>query len=174
MNDQSHTGAAHSTSDLILARRGKRILSTVFDAVITALAVMLVTLASGQFEEAAPYLNNTIEIRVAAIIVLTYCSLHGYPLLRSSQTLGKKLFRLQIVTAERDSNKAATESVQRAGPIQLAVRASTLLLLVFIPIVGLWLQALHLLDAVLLFTKPRRALHDYIARTTVIDLTHRS
>ncbi len=163
-------------SKQILASRGKRILSTLFDALITAAAVVLVTLASGQFEVAEPYLNNTIGLRVAVTITLTYCALHGYTLWRSSQTLGKKLFELQVVQHQpsRTANSITRQSTalpRRAHLPQLALRSSALLALVFIPDAGIWLQGLHLLDAAALFTSDRRTLHDYIARTSVIDLT---
>lgn len=141
------------------ASRKQRLLATLFDATITAALVVFITLASGQFEIAAPYLDGTLVLRACSIVVVSYLLLHLVPLIRSGQTLGKKLFGLQIVRGER----AATLP-------RLLLRAGALLALAFIPVVGLWLQLLHLVDLALVLLPAKQALHDRISGTRVVQL----
>ena len=157
-----------STAPENLALRRTRIAATAVDALITAALVIFLTLASGVFEVAAPYLENKLAIYVAALVVAGYVLLHGIPLWRSSQTIGKKLFKLQVVN--HDTLAASSDRQVRAPLWRLALRASALLILVFVPVIGLWLQALHLLDGALLFTSSRRTLHDRISGTSVITI----
>jgi len=144
------------------ATRLRRLGATAIDAVITVLMVVFVTLASGVFEVPGPYLNDTTMLWAAALVVLSYVVLHGWTLLRSSQTLGKKLLGLQVVEQH---------SFARASILRLALRASCVWLLIFVPVIGMWLQLTHALDAAVLLLDKRQALHDRVAQTRVIDLT---
>ena len=140
--------------------RMMRIAATAFDALVTAATVLFLTLASGQFEVAAPYLDGTLVVRAASLIIGSYLLLHGVLLLRSSQTVGKKLLRLQIVRGP-----------QPAPFWRLMIRAGALLSLAFIPVVGYALQGLHLVDIVFFLLPAGLALHDRISGTQVVSLT---
>jgi len=148
----------HSTSTKP-ATKVRRITATLIDALITAALVVFATLASGQFEVAAPYLDGTLVLRAVGLVIGSYLLLHGLFLLRSGQTLGKKLLGLQIVTGE-----------QPAPFWRLMIRAGALLSLAFIPVVGYALQALHLIDVVLFLLPSGLALHDRISGTEVVSL----
>jgi len=138
------------------ATRSRRIAATLVDAIITAALVVFLTLASGQFEVAAPYIDGTLVIRATLLVIISYLLLHGVFLLRSGQTMGKKWLGLQIVTNNRPA------------PLwRLMIRAATLLSLAFIPVIGYFLQALHLLDIVLFLLPNGLALHDRISGTKV-------
>lgn len=154
----------HKTSTAMLpatvpATKTRRIMATLIDALITAVLVVFATLASGQFEVAAPYLDGTLVLRAVGLVIGSYLLLHGVFLLRSGQTVGKKLLRLQIVTGN-----------QPAPFWRLMIRAGTLLSLAFIPVVGYALQALHLVDIVLFLLPAGLALHDRISGTNVVGL----
>jgi len=145
------------------AAKMRRIAATGIDAIITAGLVVLLTLVSGQFEVAAPYLDGTLVLRATLLVIGSYLLLHGIFLLRSAQTLGKKILGLQIVT----DNQAA--------PFwRLMVRAGALLSLAFIPVVGYPLQALHLVDILLFLLPAGLALHDRLSGTEVVRLVARS
>ena len=151
------TAALSATS---YATKKRRIAATLIDALITAALVIFITLASGQFEVAAPYLDGTLILRATLIVIGSYLLLHGYFLLRASQTLGKKFFGLQIVT-----NK------QPAPFWRLMVRAGALLSLAFIPIIGYASQVVHVVDIILFLLPAGIALHDRVSGTEVIKLT---
>ena len=135
----------------------RRIGATLFDAIVTAAFVLLLTLASGQFEVAGPYIDGTLVLRATLLVIASYVLLHGLALHQSSQTLGKKLFGLQIVA----NNKPA--------PLwRLMIRAGLLLSLAFIPVIGYSLQLLHLVDLVLFLLPGGLALHDRVSGTNVV------
>ena len=150
---------AQHISPIQPATKLRRVAATLIDALITAALVVFATLASGQFEVAAPYLDGTLVLRAAALVIGSYLLLHGVFLFRSGQTIGKKILGLQIVTGNHP-----------APFWRLLIRAGTLLSLAFIPVVGYALQALHLVDIVLFLLPAGLALHDRISGTQAISL----
>ena len=140
----------------IPATRKRRCAATLIDALITAALVILLTLASGQFEVPGPYLNNTLLPRAAGLVVVGYLLLHGFTLWSSSQTLGKKLLGLQIMHNETP-----------ARFLRLLIRASALPVLILVPAIGAWLQLLHVLDLILFLLPGGLALHDRLSQTRV-------
>jgi len=138
------------------ATRKRRCAATIIDAVTTASLVVLLTLASGQFEVPEPYLNNSLLPRAAALVVAGYLLLHGFTLWSSSQTVGKKLLGLQV-----------THNGVPAGFLRLMLRAGVLPVLILLPAIGPWLQLLHGLDLVAFLMPGALALHDRLSKTRV-------
>jgi uncharacterized RDD family membrane protein YckC len=94
----------------------------------------------------------TIGLGLCAIIGIQICLLT-----REGQSLGKKLCRLRIV----DNN---TDSIPGFVHVVL-LREVVLVGICFAP--GYW-RLMVLLDAYFIFTRDKRCLHDYLARTRVV------
>lgn len=82
--------------------------------------------------------------------------IHGYLLNKYGQTVGKKLLKIKIVT---------TKDYKVALPRLLLFRYVPISLASLVPVAGSFLPAV---DALFIFRKDRRCLHDLIARTKVI------
>jgi len=123
------------------------------------LAIMLVT---GLMEDADAYVDLQPVLRLSALLVISYLLLNGPGLRRNGQTLGKRWMSLRIESA-RDSNQPGL------GWGCLLLRGFGLLLIVLLLslVVGKAAWLLLLFDPLLVFTRSRRSLRDYLAGTRV-------
>jgi uncharacterized RDD family membrane protein YckC len=99
------------------------------------------------------------EVAWGAAGLFVYLAVHGYWLMKSAQTVGKKLLGLQIVNFT-DGSPTPGSKIVLARVLPMTVVAQ-------IPTVGI---ALTLLDPLFIFGKSRRCAHDFIAGTKVVKL----
>jgi uncharacterized RDD family membrane protein YckC len=148
-----------TTSGGQLASRGARFGAALIDTFLT-----LAVLAPMQY--AAGVYDNFPKIRPQSFLELLGWSAAGYAfwlavhsssIRKGSQTLGKRLLGLQIVNAA-DNTPASYRTIVliRFLPIQLVV---------LLPYVGSYVA---LLDALFIFRKDHRCIHDHVAGTRVI------
>jgi uncharacterized RDD family membrane protein YckC len=144
------------------ATRGERFAAALIDGLIALAVFTPLQIALGVYD-GFPHVQpqaywKTLLWTLAGTLV--YVALHGYFLAKSSQTIGKRLIKIQIVNIE-DGAPAPIERtiLRRYLPVTLATA--------LIPKVGF---VLSLLDSLLIFRKSRRCLHDQIAATRVIKL----
>ena len=143
-----------------LASRSIRLgawLVDVFIVIISSMPVfMLVYIAAGILGFAI--LSPSEEFALGTITVFsTYALLNGYFLVKRGQTLGKMLLRIRIVDAESKE----IVSFWRV----FVLRWLVWILIALVPI----LSVVTLLDPFFIFKKQRRCLHDYLARTIVVN-----
>lgn len=135
---------------------GRRLVAAAIDFVVVGIAGFVLVIATGAFEDAEDYAGN-ILVRIVAFGFLTYFLVNGLLLWRRSQTVGKALLGLVVVTAGTDT---------RAPLWRLVVRAPFFMALygVFLG----WPGLIALVDQAFIFGGKRRCLHDLICGTGVV------
>jgi uncharacterized RDD family membrane protein YckC len=104
-------------------------------------------------------LYSVYSVGWTAFEIVVWVAINGYFLATTSQTLGKRLFSLQIVNVDDD----------RPAPFAKIVllRRLPMALVYVIPMFGVFV---YYAGIVLIFAAQRRCLHDMIAGTKVVDL----
>lgn len=144
------------------ATRGERFAAAMIDSLIALALFTPLQIALGVYE-GFPRIKpqaywQTLLWALAGTVV--YLALHGYFLAKSSQTIGKRLIKIQIVNIEDGAPTPIERTIlRRYLPVTLATA--------LIPKVGILLS---LVDSLLIFRKNRRCLHDQIAATRVIKI----
>lgn len=154
-----------------LASRWRRLCATVIDVVLVPTLTIFLVMVTGVVEDAEDYINNLWMLWVLLLAVLSYLLLNGYGLWRNGQTLGKRMFGIQIIDATKNE---AGDYIGTKAPLWklICIRALFFPLLFITPIP--WLGLLPLVDQILVFSKPRRCLHDWAAGTVVVDVPQNS
>ena len=135
---------------------GRRLTAAIIDLVVVAVAGLVLVILTGAFEDAEDYVGDPLP-RIIALGFATYFLVNGMPLWLRSQTVGKAILGLVVVTAG---------SNDPAPPWRLVVRAPF-----FIAIYGVFLGMpglIALVDHLLIFRGNRRCLHDLICGTEVM------
>lgn len=140
----------------VLASRWRRLGVAIFDSllIIVVLGLVLLPLGINPFTLAARY---PLQYRVLGTGVGfgLFLALHGYLLVTSGQTIGKRLFGLRIV--RRDGSTVSAFRILGRYVPGVALN--------MIPGVG---GLYGFVDSLLIFRESRRCLHDQIADTIVI------
>lgn len=140
-----------------LASVGARVSAVVIDNLIVLPFGIVGLLLMGSFEEGAttPGVRETV---VTLLTVLVAWSLINVPiLLKSGQTIGKKIIGIKIVSADGRNISAS----------QIVVRYVTFFGLQLLPKVG---RLLMLVNLGFVLRKNRLSIHDMVAKTKVINL----
>ena len=142
-----------------LASRSVRLGGALIDGVISLVIIVPVMLATGSFQRLFRGEEMTIGQRAAFFVAgwAVFLALNGYLLLKRGQTIGKVAVKTRIV----DLNG----NIPHFGKL-LVLRYLIIGLLAEIPIIG---SLACLVDALFIFGKESRCLHDYIAGTRVVD-----
>lgn len=143
-----------------LASRGKRLLAAIIDAAIMLAIQVPVLIAIGFYEGMAEGREPGILTILGASLggLLVYMLINGYFLAKRGQTLGKMATKIQIVGIQDD----------RIIPLGrlVGLRIIPVWVVSVIPVIGSFIP---LVDALFIFRKDRRCVHDLIAGTHVID-----
>lgn len=147
-----------------LATRGSRVAASFIDALIIGAIALPVQFASGVFDQ-WPHLDLTLwkQVSWGMFNFLCWVGIHGYSLKTRAQTLGKRLFHIQMVNV----GDGLPASFRRL----VLWRQLPLSLVALIPRVGVFVL---LVDLLLIFAKDRRCLHDHLAGTRVVRLAPRA
>ncbi|RVU86636.1 RDD family protein [Leucothrix sargassi] len=143
-----------------LASRSDRFIAVFID-LLANLAVSLPFLyLTGYLEKARAGLVGPADVVTLFVFSLVvYAALHGYLLSKYGQTIGKRLLGIQIVDVNTNQIVSfAKVFTMRYLPTNVAIQ---------VPVIG---QLLLLIDALMIFRKNRRTLHDMIAGTKVVEL----
>ncbi len=154
-----HSGS--SAPALRLAGRGARLGAVVVDGVFACLVAMpglLLTLALTFLVGG----GNGLGIFVLAVCLLCLALYQAFLLSRDGQTLGKRVFRVMIVTADTEGNAGFVKAV--------LLRIVVVALLQSIPVAG---GIFALVDILFIFREDRRCIHDLIAGTKVVAMDGR-
>ena len=142
-----------------LASRWKRLGGSLMDGLISSVIIIPFMFITGVFQRALRGQEMTIEQHITLVIFswVIFLILNGYLLANRGQTIGKGVVKTKIV--DLDGN------IPRFGKL-LFLRYLVIGLVSQIPILG---GVVGLVNALLIFGKERRCLHDYIASTRVVE-----
>ena len=139
-----------------MAGLGRRLVAAGVDFVVVGIAGFVLVIGTGAFEDAEDYVGNILA-RIVAYGFLTYVLVSGLLLWRRSQTVGKALLGLVVVSA----------GAETPAPLwRLAVRA-TFFMALYGVFLG-WPGLISLVDHAFIFGAKRRCLHDLVCGTEVV------
>ena len=145
---------------LPLASRGTRFLAQCADGFLTVLVMIPLNRNVELFQTAMADKESLVSWEKCLWILshyLVWVVLNGW-FLRKGQTVGKKLFRIQVRRKDGTPVGWARYVLGRELPIRLSM---------FVPWAGGYLA---LIDALFIFREGRNTLHDDIAGTKVVEL----
>ena len=141
----------------------RRLVATTIDLVLVPVVALLIMLVTGALEHAEDYAGGyQIVVRILLLAVSSYLLLNGWLLWKRSQTVGKALLGITIVSADSGKRVAFWKL--------LCIRSlffTLLYLFVFVDVTPL-IALIPLMDIIFIFGKQRRCLHDYATGTLVI------
>jgi len=144
-----------------LATKSSRFTATLVDSIIVMLIAGPIIFFTGYFDnlsQDAPMQTTLLQDLIATfIVILVYSALNWKLLNKDGQTIGKRLVGIKIIMLESDKITALDILLKRYAPF---------IIIQMIPLIGPFLA---FADVLTIFTKQRRCLHDYIAKTTVIN-----
>lgn len=146
-------------AEMTLASRWKRLGGAMLDGLIAMAVLIPVMFMTGLLQQALSGAAIPLGQQVAFFVLgwAVFLVLNGYLLLKRGQTIGKVIMKTRIVDLD--------------GEIPNFGRIFCLRYLLFgaathIPILG---SLVVLADALFIFRKERRCLHDYVAGTKVVN-----
>jgi uncharacterized RDD family membrane protein YckC len=156
---QAPTATTAAPDDELLAGRGTRLAAVLIDAVIqmaVVIPIMWVTGAWAQAMSGQAALNMEFAITWFLVGEAAFLAVQGWLLFTRQQTIGKMLLNIRIVGMQDT----------RVPPGRLyGARYLLFHLMAQVPLFNLVL----LVDALMIFRRDRRCLHDLIAGTQVVD-----
>jgi uncharacterized RDD family membrane protein YckC len=142
----------------VLAGRGRRLGASLLDALVSLVIVVPLQFAMGVFKDFPKMHMGTAQtIGWGAFGFALWLVIQGYFIANGSQTVGKRLLGIQIIDAETGAPASFVKIV--------LVRYLPISVVSVIPIVG---GVASLVDALCIFRKDYRCVHDHIAGTVVI------
>ncbi len=146
--------------EVVLASRWNRFWASTIDALLMALVTMPVVYFTGGFEEVDGKLveqSFTYETLIGLLGIIVFIAFNYKFLIHNGQTIGKKILKIKIVELDNTLPSKRT----------LLNRYLVYFVPTYIPVVGSWLSLINIL---FIFGKEKRCIHDYIAKTKVIDV----
>lgn len=142
-----------------LASRWRRLGGALIDGLISMVIIVPIMLATGVLQAAFSGEGMTIGQQAAFFVVgwVVFLILNGYLLLNRGQTIGKVAVKTRIVDL--------SGNIPSFGKL-LVLRYLILGLVAQIPIIG---SLAGLVNALFIFGKERRCLHDHMAGTRVVE-----
>lgn len=134
-------------SNLVLADRPGRLLAYLVDTALNMIAISPLIFSDEL------HMDETTLANVLLFGVLPLFTMQGYLLVKSGQTIGKKLLRIRIVMADTGEHPSWYR---------------LLLLRSFLPAVLSLVPFFSTVNTLLIFQEDRRCLHDLIAGTKVV------
>ncbi len=153
--------AVEHKTDSELASLGKRLGGVIIDSLLSMIIFLPIMYFTGYLQDAISgqvSILSTLMFGVLGMVV--FVILHGYLLHTSGQTIGKRLVGSRIVSV-------ADNQILPLGRL-LALRMLPIWVATQIPLVG---GLFGVIDALFIFAKDRRCVHDKIAGTKVINVT---
>lgn len=145
---------------LVQAARSSRLLASFIDGVLALGVLLPIQFALG----AQPRLDAQVPLTPlqsvlwSATGLAVFVAMHGYLLKKNGQTIGKRLLRIRIASSEDGSTPPLDRLLLwRVLPVQVVV---------LLPFVGMLAV---LADALFIFRRDYRCLHDHLARTIVVQ-----
>ena len=166
MSNDDNPGMTDAGGD-VLADRGTRFVASFVDTLLVMAIVLPIGIATGFYTRAAAQQVGFPEhVAMSALGAVAMLAVNGYLLANRGQTVGKMLNKIRIVDAQTGSRLPFVRVfVYRSlWLIPLVVIAA------LIPgqVDDILINLVSLVDALFIFGKQRRCLHDYIAGSKVV------
>ena len=143
-----------------LASRSQRFVGAFLDTIIESIVTLPFALYTNYWQDViAGTVGYATAYGLSAVGFAVFVAMNGYLLAKRGQTIGKVIVGTRIV----DVADGRVPKLVRS----LGVRYGTIWLVSLIPFVG---GLLSLLDALVIFRRDRRCLHDLIAGTKVVKV----
>lgn len=151
--DQSHQ------SNFVLAPRWKRLIAAIIDSIIIFAVTALIIYLTSYVENGERVVPSTFwyNIFIAVVGISTYAVVNGSFLIKHGQTIGKKLLKIFIV--DQISGEVPSKS-------NLIIRSIIYLIFPYSPLMG---RLISLINVIAIFGKDRQCMHDFFAKTKVIE-----
>jgi uncharacterized RDD family membrane protein YckC len=141
-----------------LANRWKRLGGALLDGLIMMVIIFPVMMIFGIFQHASGQGISFGQRIFSSILGLAvFLGLNGYFLAKNGQTIGKKIVKTRIVNLDGELCPFAKMFLLRYLVVWVIAQ---------IPFIG---GIFCLVDALVIFGKDKRCIHDYIAGTKVVD-----
>lgn len=151
-------GIEHEKTGLILASRGTRLGAALLDGLVYLVIFMPAMFVIGFEKFTDPEWANSLSTKLLFFVLgIPSFALNWYFVVQNGQTLGKKLVNIRMVRTDGSPLEAKRWFLRRVLPVSLASQ---------IPFVGPWVS---IVNAVFIFRKDRRCLHDHFADTMVVE-----
>ncbi|NOR57901.1 MAG: hypothetical protein GQ474_05190 [Sulfurimonas sp.] len=147
------------TIEYPLASRWSRFWASMVDGILMALITTPVFYFTGGLQEVDGDIveqSITYDVIMAIFGIFVFIILNYNFLIKNGQTIGKKILKIKIVDLD---NKLPTKNI-------LLNRYLVYFLPGHIPVIGSWLSIINIL---FIFGKEKRCVHDFIAKTRVVD-----
>jgi len=156
MNEQ----ALENTTQKALATRWSRLWAALIDAVL-AMAITVPLMIYFNVWELAAQGEVPIEVLIKPAVISwgLFFVMHGYLLKNYGQTIGKKILGISIVTLDGSKPDFWPLIIKRYLPLALVS---------YVPLVG---RHMPIIDALFIFRRDKRCLHDLIAGTMVVNFS---
>ena len=143
-----------------LASRWKRLGGGLIDSMVGLVLIIPISFFTGIFKQILNGQKMTFgqEAILLGIGLLVFLILHGYLLYTRGQTIGKVVVKTKIVDLDG--------KLPSFGNI-FVLRYLILVLVAQIPVIG---NLIAIVNALFIFGRERRCLHDYIAGTRVVNI----
>lgn len=161
LQDAQHSSMVKKPEEAVeLATRWQRFAAAFFDGVTSGVLAVAIGYFAGVVElstEHPPSLREQLASAVIGFVV--FIAMNWYLMLRYGQTIGKRVIGIQVVDMGDEVPTLKTQVFLRYLPSHA---------LNPIPYIG---NVYIIADALLVFGKSRRCIHDYLAGTKVIKVT---
>ena len=148
-----------------LASRGRRLSATLLDLSLVFCFGLVLLLVTGWLEDAEDFARGGSSLTIPLLGIMSFLILNGWLLWNYSQTIGKRITGIRIVTQSVISDP--DDEVGTVPFWKLLIR-SVFFLLIFASFSLFFI--LVLVDHLWIFGKKKQCLYDLILRTSVIRL----
>lgn len=147
------------TQEIVLASRWSRLWAVIVDGLIMVAISYPVMSYYNIFELINIYGAAPVDLMINITIYswVMFFIINGKLLSKYGQSIGKWIFGIAIVTTENETPGFWRIALRRYLPVYL---------IAYIPVIGNLSQTI---DALFIFNKSKRCIHDFIAGTIVID-----
>ena len=150
------------TDNMVLASRWRRLVATGIDAALVPALSLVLVATFGVVEDAEDFADSAWMLHVLLLAIASYLLLNGWLLWQRGQTIGKRVMGIAIAGTGADSQ------IVKAPLWRLVLLRAWFFALLF-GAVYLPVGIAVLLDHAFIFSRHRRALHDLLCRTVVVD-----
>ena len=148
-----------------LASRSRRLSATLLDLCLVFCFALVLLLVTGWLEDAEDFARGGSSLTIPLLGIMSFLILNGWLLWNYSQTIGKRITGIRIVTQTVISDP--DDEVGTVPFWKLLIR-SVFFLLIFASFSLFFI--LVLVDHLWIFGKKKQCLHDLILRTSIIRL----
>ncbi|CAA0106742.1 Uncharacterised protein [BD1-7 clade bacterium] len=142
-----------------LASRWKRLFASLVDTLVLVVVIVPIMYFVGFFDDIMEGIEPTLtmEAAMSVVAIVLYFAIHGYWMKTEGKTLGKKLFGIRVVTVSGEFPSLGKHQLRRYVSY-----------LMFGQLPG-FLGLLSLVDALMIFRRDKRCLHDIVGDTIVVN-----